>query len=278
MCGRITQKTNPSQLGLKLTVVNMVERADWVPRYNGSPGQEHWVIRQHPETGERTLDRLWWGLIPYWVKEANGGRKPVNAKGETVASLPSFRDAYKRRRCIVPVDNYFEWKATKGAKVKQPFAIGMKSGEPFGIAAIWENWRHPETGEWRRTFCVITCPPNELMADIHDRMPVILPAEAYDRWLANIEPDPRDLLAPFPSNLMTMWPVSTRANKPANDDPGILEPVWTARGLTLGNSCGHMLRLLPWSACPTRPSPRAASGCAMPCMPSAWACRSSTSP
>jgi putative SOS response-associated peptidase YedK len=111
MCGRITQKSNPRQLGLGLTTTSLIEPLTTRPRYNGSPGQEHWVIRQNSETGERTLDRLWWGLIPRWVKDENGGRKPINAKGETVASLPTFRDAYKRRRCLLPIDNFFEWKA-----------------------------------------------------------------------------------------------------------------------------------------------------------------------
>src|SRR5262245_22601556 len=105
-CGRITQKSNANRLGLGLTTVTLIEPLQLPPvRYNGAPGQDHWVIRQHPKTGERTLDRLWWGLIPYWVKEANGGRKPINAKAETVASLPSFRDAYWRRRCLLPIDS-----------------------------------------------------------------------------------------------------------------------------------------------------------------------------
>jgi putative SOS response-associated peptidase YedK len=159
------------------------------------------------------------------VKDAKGGRKPINAKAETVASLPSFRDAYARRRCLLPIDNFFEWRAIKGAKVKQPYAIGMKSGDPFALAGIWENWRAPGTEEWMRTFAVITCPANELMATIHDRMPVIIPPIAYDRWLTNMEPDPRDLLVPFPSEPMIMWPISTRVNKPENDDEGILEVV-----------------------------------------------------
>ena len=103
------------------------------------------MIRQHPDTGERTLDRLWWGLIPHWCKDADGGRKPINAKAETVATLPSFRDAYKRRRCLVPIDNFFEWKAIKGVKPKQPYAVGMESGEPFALAGVWENWQRPET-------------------------------------------------------------------------------------------------------------------------------------
>jgi putative SOS response-associated peptidase YedK len=101
-------------------------------------------------------------------------------KAETVASLPTFRDAYRRRRCLLPIDNFFEWKAIKGAKTKQPYAIAMQSGEPFALAAIWENWKRPGTQEWVRTFCVITCPANELVADIHDRMPVIIPPESYD--------------------------------------------------------------------------------------------------
>jgi len=227
MCGRITQKSNPQRLGLGLTTTTLVEPLQAPPRYNGAPGQDHWVIRQHPKTGERSLDRLWWGLIPYWVKEANGGRKPINAKRESVASLPSFREAYKRRRCLLPIDNFFEWRAIKGAKAKQPYAIGMTSGEPFALAAIWENWRRPDADEWLRSFCVITCPANDLMAHIHDRMPVIIPPGAYDRWLANIEPDPRDLLVPFPPELMRMWPISMRVNKPENDDPAILDQVET---------------------------------------------------
>ena len=226
MCGRITQKSDPSRLGLGLTTVSLIEPLQAPPpRYNGAPGQEHWVIRQHPKTGERTLDRLWWGLVPHWVTEPKGGRRPINAKAETVASLPSFRDAYRRRRCLLPVDNFFEWRAVRGARTKQPYAVGMQSGEPFALAAIWENWQRPGTDEWVRTFAIVTCPANALMAQVHDRMPIILPSDSYARWLANIEPDPRDLLAPFPSAPMAMWPIGTRVNKPDNDDPGILEAV-----------------------------------------------------
>jgi putative SOS response-associated peptidase YedK len=224
MCGRITQKSGLNRLGLGLVTVNLVEPLYTLPpKYNGAPGQEHWVIRQHPKTGERTLDRLWWGLIPYWCKDVGGGRKPINAKGETVAALPTFRDAYRRRRCLMPVDNFFEWKAIRGAKAKQPFAIAMKSGKPFALAGIWENWQKPGSEEWVRTFAVITTTANDLVADIHDRMPVIIPPEAYDRWLSSIEPDPHDLLAPFPAELLTIWPISPRVNKPDNDDPAILD-------------------------------------------------------
>jgi putative SOS response-associated peptidase YedK len=228
MCGRITQKSDPQKLGLGLTTVTLIEPLQTLPRYNGAPGQEHWIIRRNPKTGEPMLDRLWWGLIPYWVKEPSGARKPINAKSETVASLASFRDAYKRRRCLLPIDNFFEWRAIKGAKAKQPYAIAMKSGEPFALAAIWENWQRPGTDEWVRSFAVVTCPANDLMTHIHDRMPVIIPPEEYDRWLANIEPDPRDVLVPYPTEPMTMWPISTRVNKPENDDAAILASIEAA--------------------------------------------------
>lgn len=222
MCGRITQKSNAKKLALGLTMGS--EQSAVRPRYNGAPGQEQWVIRRHAETGMYSLDRLLWGLIPRWVKDENGGRKPINAKAETIQTLPSFRDAYKKRRCLVPIDNFFEWKATKGAS-KPPYAIAMKSGEPFALAGIWENWKRPGTEDWVRTFAVITTEANELMRPVHDRMPVIIAPAEYARWLSAEEADPRDLLRPYPSELMTMWPISTRVNTPRNDNPEILEPV-----------------------------------------------------
>lgn len=165
------------------------------PRYNGAPSQDFWVIRRHPETGRYHRDRLVWGLIPSWCKDAKGGRKPINAKAETVSQLPSFRAAYAKRRCLVPVENFFEWRKT--TPPKQPFALGMADGSPFALAAIWKNWKYRETGEYVRTFCILTCPANDLIASIHDRMPVIIPSNAYERWLSPIEADPRDLLLPF---------------------------------------------------------------------------------
>ena len=135
-----------------------------------------------------------------------------------------FRDAYRRRRCIMPVDLFFEWKAIKGERAKQRYAIGMKDGSGFGLAGIWENWQDPSMDERIRTCAVITTDANELVADIHDRMPVILRTADYDRWLG-VEPDPRDLLCPFPAELMTMWPISTRVNSPKNDDADLLTPV-----------------------------------------------------
>jgi len=190
-------------------------------RWNAAPSQELLVIRRNHRNGEVSLDPLRWGLIP---NDPTGGRKPINAKCETVQDLPTFRDAYRTRRCIVPVDGFFEWKAIKGQRAKQPYAIAMKDGSPFGLAGIWENWKDPASGEWIRTFAIITTDSNELVADIHDRMPVILAPGDFARWLGE-EPDPRDLMRPFSAEPMPMWPISTRVNKPENDEPSIVEPV-----------------------------------------------------
>ena len=133
-----------------------------------------------------------------------------------------FRDAYAQRRCIVPVDGFFEWRAIKGARAKQPYAIAMKDGSPFGLAGLWENWKNPSTGEWERTFAIITVPSNQVVAKIHNRMPAILEPKTYDRWLG-FEPDPHDVLITYPSEPMTMWPISTRVNKPENDEPSLLD-------------------------------------------------------
>jgi putative SOS response-associated peptidase YedK len=169
---------------------------NYPPRWNAA-SQDLLVIRRNHKTGEVSLDPLRWGLIPYWCKDPKGGRKPINAKGETVATLPMFRDGYRERRYIVPVDGFFEWKAIKGQKAKHPYAIAMKDGAPFGIAGIWENWKEPASGEWIRTFAIITTDANEVVADIHDRMPVILAPADYVRWLGD-EPDPARTDAAIP--------------------------------------------------------------------------------
>ena len=137
------------------------------------------------------------------------------------ADLPG---CHRRRRCIVPVDGFFEWKAIKGQKAKQPYAIAMQDGSPFGLGGLWENWKEPASGEWIRTLAVITTDANELVAEIHDRMPLILAPGDYARWLSD-EPDPHELMRPFPAGSMRMWPISTRVNKPENDDPSVVEPI-----------------------------------------------------
>jgi putative SOS response-associated peptidase YedK len=225
MCGRVVQSSGPLRLAIVEGLGVSDSRLGNVPRrYNAAPSQELLVIRQNHKTGERSLDLLKWGLIPHGCSDPRGGRRPINAKAESVSRLPTFRDAYALRRCIVPVDGFFEWRAMRGAGRKQPYAIAMKDRSPFGLAGLWENWCDPNTGEWERTFAVITVPSNELVGQIHNRMPAILKPETYDRWLG-LERDPHDLLISYPSEPMTMWPISTRVNKPENDDPSILERV-----------------------------------------------------
>ena len=223
MCGRVIQSSGP----LRLAIVHGLDVSDSRianvrARYNAAPSQELLVIRENHKTGERSLDLITWGLIPHWCQDPTGGRRPINAKAETIAKLPMFRDAYAQRRCIVPVDGFFEWQALKRARAKQPFAIAMKDGAPFGLAGIWENWRNPHTGEWERTFAIITVPSNDLVSQIHSRMPAILEPDGYDRWLGP-EPDLHDLLITYPSERMVMWPISTRVNKPENDDASLLD-------------------------------------------------------
>ena len=196
---------------------------NYPPHWNGAPSQELLVIRRNHQTGKVSLDPLRWGLIPHFCEDPKGGRKPINAKCETVGTLPTFRDAYRRRRCIVPIDSFFSWRAIKG-KAKQPYASAMKDGYPFGLGGIWENWKDPASGEWVRSFAIITTDANELVAEIHDRMPLILAPADYARWLSD-DRDPHDLLRPNPAAPMRIWPISTRVNKPENDDPSILQPI-----------------------------------------------------
>lgn len=223
MCGRIIQAAGPLRYKLVDGLDVRDSRLSKLPRhYNGAPSQEFLVIRQNHRTAERSLDLLKWGLVPNWCREAKPQLKPINAKAEKVATTRMFAESYARRRCIVPVDGFFEWRSTKGGR--QPYAIAMKDGSPFGLAGLWDNWKDPASGEWVRTFTIITVPANDLVASVHDRMPAILKPADYDRWLG-VEPDPRDLLALFPSGAMTMWPGLPRVNAAQNDEPSLLDRV-----------------------------------------------------
>jgi putative SOS response-associated peptidase YedK len=164
---------------------------------DAKPSNELTVWRRHPDTNEPTAAKLRWGLIPHWMK-ARPEIQPINARAETVADKRMFSEAYAKRRCIVPMDAFYE-----RDKRKKLHAFGMKDGKPFGVAGMWENWRNP-SGEWERTFCIITVPANELVGAIHDRMPAIIPIEQHPRWLGT-GPDPRDLLKPFPADRMKMF-------------------------------------------------------------------------
>jgi putative SOS response-associated peptidase YedK len=223
MCGRIIQASGLLRYalvdGLDLPDTRMT---NFPPRFNGAPGQDLLVIRQNPKTAERSLDPIRWGFVPRWTAEPKPKARPINAKAEGIARSHVFSDAYAARRCIVPVDGFFEWRSIKGKR--QPYAIAMADRSPFGLAGVWDNWKDPASGEWLRTFAVITVPANALVATIHDRMPAILKPADYERWLGP-DRDPRDALAPFPAEQMIMWPVSQRVNSWQNDDAALVEPV-----------------------------------------------------
>ena len=195
-----------------------VRTAIYKARYNCAPTQNLAVITgSEPET----LQFFRWGLIPSWAKEAAIGNKLINARGETISEKPSFRSAFKNRRCLVPATGFFEWSKTGG---KRPFNIRLRTGEPFAFAGLWDQWIS-EDGEIVHSFTIITTVPNELMATIHDRMPVILHRENEQRWLQDNEPQRlQELLLPYPAQEMEAYEVSPLVNTPKNDVAAVLEP------------------------------------------------------
>jgi putative SOS response-associated peptidase YedK len=164
-----------------------------------------------------------WGLVPAWAKDAKIGYSTINARSEDVESKPAFREAFKKRHCLIPADCFFEWMRLD-AKSKRPFAIALKGGEPFAFAGLWESWR-PKNGEPLETFTILTTSENELMQPIHDRMPVILDPIDYDRWLDAGDParPAVDLFRSYPAEKMLAWPVSDRVGNVRNNDPALLE-------------------------------------------------------
>jgi putative SOS response-associated peptidase YedK len=163
-------------------------------------------------------DRL---LVPHWAKDPTIGAKLNNARGESVAEKPSFRDAFNRRRCLVPATGFFEWK-TEG-KIKQPHYISLRSGEPMAMGGLWESWKSPD-GSILRTVCIVTVGPNAAMEPIHDRMPVILTPEHWQAWLTAPTEDIQSLVVPCPADLIQTWAVSRRVSKTAEDDASLIAP------------------------------------------------------
>ena len=191
-------------------------------RYNIAPTQQVAVV---PNDGEKQVSFFHWGLIPFWAKDATIGSRMINARAETAAEKPAFRAAYQRRRCLILADGFYEWRSEPGSRIKTPLYIHMASGEPFAFAGLWELWRPDESPLYSCT--ILTTTPNELVASIHDRMPVILPRAAYDRWLDPAHHKPgafQDLLGPYPAEEMVAYPVSRYVNSPSNDSPECIVP------------------------------------------------------
>ena len=198
---------------------------DWTPRYNIAPTQPVPVIRQHPKEPVRQISTMRWGLVPNWAKDASGAAGMINARSETAAEKPAFRDPLRLRRCLIPADGFYEWKRTTTSK--QPFCFEVNDGELFAFAGLWDGWKDSK-GEWVKTCSILTTTPNAMTSPVHDRMPVILDPSSYDLWL-----DPGmqnvaaicDLLKPYDARFMRCYPVSTRINHTANDDESCARPV-----------------------------------------------------
>jgi putative SOS response-associated peptidase YedK len=200
---------------------------EWSPRYNIAPTQPVPVVRQNPKEPIRELSLMQWGLIPSWAPNPSAAAKMINARSETAAARPAFRDALKFRRCLVPADGFYEWART--GKTRQPYCFEVNGGELFAFAGLWDRWKNP-SGNAVETCSILTTTPNAVTSAVHDRMPVILDPDRYDLWL---DPEMRDaaseLLRPSDATLMRCYAVSARINSVANDDEECSAPVERAR-------------------------------------------------
>lgn len=226
MCGRFTLSAPAEQLAQQF---DLPEEPITVPRYNIAPTQPVAVVRANPETKAREWALTLWGLIPSWAKDPSIGNSLINARAETVAEKPSFRSAFKRRRCLVPASGFYEWQRQE--KRKQPYYINMRSDDPFAIAGLWEAWHSPD-GSVIESCTLLTTEANELMEPIHNRMPVIIASEDYATWLGSgkdaspAELDQlRHLLRPYPADAMQAVPISTYVNNVRNEGAQCIEPL-----------------------------------------------------
>jgi len=225
MCGRARLSSDVSEIKLVFSIPPHRPTPNFAPSWNVAPTDQLPIVRFDKRAGERSLDLARWGLVPYWAKDIKVVFANINAKAEGIENRPAFREAFQRRRCLMPVDNFYEWKKT--ATGKQPYAIALADRGLMALAGLWENWRSP-AGEWIRSFAVVTCPPNKLCAELHNRMPVVLGPETWPAWLGEEPADaPRlkALLAPYPSEEMVAWPVSPRVGNVKNNDASLIEPI-----------------------------------------------------
>ena len=222
MCGRFTLVVSPDEL--QSAFPNFKIPGDLPPSYNIAPSQPIPVI---PNDGQKCLDFFRWGLVPSWAEDEKfGGYNLINARGETVAEKPSFRSPFRRRRCLVLADGFYEWKSLGQGQPKQPYYFYLKDKKPFAFAGLWDIWHSPH-GDELRSAAIITTTPNQLVEPIHSRMPVILPREAYQEWLAPEEKEPQTLekwLRSYPEERMEAHPVSTFVNSPRNNSPQCIQP------------------------------------------------------
>ncbi len=220
MCGRYLI-TTPVEAIRQIFKVD--QRPNLAARYNVAPTQAVPIVRRGEDGRELISAR--WGLVPFWAKDLKIGAKLINARAETVAAKPAFRDAFRRRRCLVIADGFYEWRKTDGGK--QPYLIRVAGRAPFAFAGLWERWTDKASDERIESCTIIVTQANALIAPIHDRMPVILAPEDYESWLDPSSGDGTRLLTSFPAGAMEAFPVSARVGNVKNDDPSLIEPVPT---------------------------------------------------
>lgn len=220
MCGRYAAFLPAEAIARLFHTVNAPP--DIAPSWNVAPTQQAMAIRRDPDTGERHLDLLNWGLLPSWTKDPARAQRPINARSETLATSGLFRSAFKARRCIVPADAFFEWKAAETGK--QPYAIARRDGSPMAFAGLWEGFLWPD-GEITLTFTIATTQANADVAALHGRMPVILEPADWPVWLGEAAGPPSELLRPAPGGTLRVWPVSRRVNTPRNNAADLLAPI-----------------------------------------------------
>jgi putative SOS response-associated peptidase YedK len=224
MCGRYELHTHPAAIALAF---GLDRPPDVHARYNIAPMTEVPVVRTSSE-GRRELVRMRWGLVPRWAKDPSIGAKMINARGETLAEKPSFRTAYRRHRCLLPADGFYEWREVNAPHAhKEPLHIGMKDGSVFGLAGLYERWLSAD-GDVLDSCTIVTTEANALIRALHDRMPLIIAPQDYARWLDPAVPSADDLIAPYPADAMAWYPVSTRVNSVKNDDPTLVRPAGPA--------------------------------------------------
>ncbi len=219
MCGRYASYLPPDAIARLFSTAGAVPNLG--PNWNVAPSQGALVVRREPDSGERRLDVLRWGLVPHFTKDLKAARKPINARSETAGSSGMFRGALASRRCLVPADAFYEWRAM--ADGKQPYAIARRDGAPLTFAGLWEGWRSPE-GEVVRTFAILTTAANALMSRLHDRMPVVLEEADWSAWLGT-DGDAQALLRPAAEDVLRLWPVSRAVNSVRNNGSDLLDRV-----------------------------------------------------
>jgi len=232
MCGRYVCRSDKQKIAEAFAAGEAEDFAfELAPSWNAAPQSTQCVIRISAQTGRREMLAMRWGLVPFWAKDTKVGYSTINARAESLLAKPLYREAARQRRCLIPADAFYEWRA---GKVKQPYAFALKDDRLFAFAGLWESWKDRASGAALKTFTIITTDANELVAPFEDRMPAILNRADYGRWLAPTEANappidlPLDLLRPYPAEAMKAWEVSPSVGNTRNDGPELLEPYQNA--------------------------------------------------